>query len=96
MGRRVVDRTVIPLDNATLWQNKKDKKYLYKDKTNKRKGKIVLKNGKATFSAKKLSLTEGNDFRLLTNVPVAVNAGDVSIVSTIPLDKKGKYKAPKE
>jgi len=95
-GLLQVDRTVVPMDTASLWLNKKDKKYYYKDKTNKRSAKIKLKNGKAVFAAKKLSLTEDEDYRPSTDVPIAVNAGDVSIVGTFPLDKKGKYKAPKD
>ncbi len=94
-GLMQVDGTVIPFYNEALWQNKKDKKYLYKDKTNKRKGNIILKKGKAKFSAKKLTLTEGDDYHVSTNIPFAVNAGEVSIAEIIPLDKKGKYKAPK-
>jgi len=87
VGLLQVDRTVVPMDTANLWLNKKDK-------TNKRVAKIKLKNGKAALAAKKLSLTEGDDYRQSTDVPIAVNAGDTSIVGTFPLDKKGRYKAP--
>jgi hypothetical protein len=88
-----IDRTVIPLDTASLWVNKKDKKYLYKDKTTKRSAKIILKKGKATFAAKKLSLSEGDDYRVTNTVPVGINAGDTSVAGTFVIDEKGRYRA---
>ena len=92
-GLAQIDRTVIPLDTESLWVNKKDKKYLYKDKTTKRSAKIILKKGKATFAAKKLSLSEGDDYRVTNTVPVGINAGDTSIAETFFIDEKGRYKA---
>jgi hypothetical protein len=92
-GLVMVDRTVVPLDTASLWVNKKDKKYLYKDKTNKRSAKITLKNGKAKCAAKKLALSEGDDYRVTNTVPVGINAGDTSIAGTFFIDEKGRYKA---
>ncbi len=90
-----IDKTAFVLSDTNLWSNKKDKKYIYKDKANKLSAKITVKNKKVKFSAKKLSLTEGSDYTLNTNVPVVVNFGNETVVETIQLDAKGKYKAPR-
>ena len=90
-----IDKTTFELSNTNLWTNKKDKKYIYKDKTEKITAKATVKNEKVKFSAKKLSLKEGIDYALNTNVPVAVNFGDQTIVETIQFDAKGKFKGVK-
>jgi hypothetical protein len=91
----VIDGVSLPLEGAQLWQNKNNKKYLYRDKNSKRKAKVVLKNGKGAFVAKRLELVAGEDYQVDVDVPVGVNIGDESIVGVIRLDRKGGYKAPK-
>lgn len=88
-----VDNTVFKLGNTNLWINKKGKKYFYKDKINKLTAKIIVKKKKCNFSAKKLNLIEGTDYRLNTNVNVIVNFGDQTLIETIQFDNKGKFKA---
>jgi len=90
-----VDNVFMTLDDANLWSDKKGKKYMYKDKANKRTAKFIVKNQKGKFAAKKLQLNEGTDYRLNTNVPVIINAGNRTLIDTIQFDEKGKYKAPK-
>jgi len=90
-----IDNVFMTLDDANLWSDKKGKKYMYKDKANKRTAKFIVKNQKGKFSAKKLQLVEGTDYRLNTNVPVIINAGNRTLIDTIQFDEKGKYKAPK-
>jgi len=90
-----IDNTIFKLSATNLWSNKKDKKYIYKDKQQKISAKITVKNKKAKFSAKKLQLVEGTDYRLNTNVTVVVNFGNQTLVESVQFDKKGKYKAPK-
>ena len=90
-----IDNTVFKLGDTNLWSDKKGKKYFYKDKINKVTAKITVKNKKSKFSAKKLQLVEGTDYRLNTNVTVVVNFGDKTLVETIQFDKKGKYKSSK-
>ena len=87
-----VDNVLFTLNNADYWINKKNKKYIYKDKANKITSKITVKNGKAKFSAKKLNLSENTDYTLNTNINVIVNFGDYTLMETIELDEKGKYK----
>ncbi len=83
------------LDNTNFWTDKKGKKYIYKDKENKRTAKFVVKNQKGKFSAKKMLLDEGTDYTLMTNINVVINVGNQTLVETIQFDKKGKYKVPK-
>ena len=90
-----VDNSIFNLDVTNFWVNKKDKKYSYKDKINKINAKIIVKKMKASFNAKKLSLNQGTDYNLNTNVSVVVNFGNKTLVDTIQFDEKGKYKAAK-
>ena len=90
-----IDKATFDLSNTNLWSNKKGKKYIYKDKANKITAKATVKNEKVKFSAKKLSLKEGSDYTLNTNVQVVVNFGDQTIVETIQFDAKGKFKGVK-
>ncbi len=90
-----VDKAVFALSETNFWSDKKGKKYIYKDKASKITAKHIVKNKKGKFSAKKLSLTQGTDYALNTNVPVVVNFGNETIVETIQFDAKGKYKAAK-
>jgi hypothetical protein len=94
-GMVQVGSLLFPLDVAAAWQNKKDKKFMYNDKVIKRKAKMVVKNEKGMFSAKKLSLVENADYFPGTNVIVIINMGRVTMMETVPLDDKGKYKRPK-
>ncbi len=90
-----IDNIFMSLDDASLWSDKKGKKFIYKDKANKCTAKYVVKNAKGNFKAKKLLLVEGTDYRLNTNITVVINVGNQTMVNTIQLDEKGKYKAPK-
>ena len=90
-----VDNVFMTLGDANLWSDKNGKKYMYKDKANKRTAKFVVKNQKGNFKAKKLQLVEGTDYRLNTNVSVVINAGNQTMIDTIQFDAKGKYKAPR-
>ena len=94
-GILVFDKAVIPLDDAALWRDKKSKRYVYKNKADKSRAKIVVKKERGSFSAKGLSLFPGTDYHTGTNIPVIINAGNVTMFDLITLDKKGKYKAPK-
>jgi hypothetical protein len=94
-GLALVDGIALQLDDPSLWINKKDKKFMYNDKTRKQKAKVVVKSGKGSVSAKKLQLTGGTDYRMEVPVPVGVNMGDESVAEIVTLDRKGKYKAPK-
>ncbi|MCK5851527.1 PD40 domain-containing protein [bacterium] len=90
-----IDNTFFTLGDTNLWSDKKGRKYMYKDKVNKISAKITTKNKKGKFSAKKLNLTQGTDYRLNTNVNVVVNFGDRTIIESVHFDNKGKYKASK-
>ncbi len=94
-GIMVFDKAIMTLDDAALWHNKKDKRYNYKNKADKRRAKIVIKKDLGSFSVKGLSLFPGTDYRTGTNIPVIVNAGNITIFDSITLNAKGKYKAPK-
>jgi hypothetical protein len=92
----VIDGVSVPFADAALWQSPNGKKsIIYKDKALKRKVKLVLKNGKGIFAAKRLELVEGQDYRVDETVAMGLNCGSHSIVGTIDLDRKGKYNAPK-
>jgi len=90
-----IENISLPLDDANFWSDKKGKKFMYKDKEKKLTAKIVVKNQNGKFTAKKLQLIEGTDYRLMTNIPVVINVGNQTIINTIEFDEKGKYKAPK-
>jgi len=90
-----IDNIFMPLDDVNFWSDKKGKKFMYKDKENKRTAKIVVKSQNGKFTAKKLELNEGTDYRLMTNIPVVINIGNQTLINTIEFDEKGKYTAPK-
>jgi hypothetical protein len=90
-----LDRIAIPLDDAALWRDRKGKKYLYVDKARKFKTVIAKKKQKAKFVARKLALIEGTDYRTETEIFAAYNAGEVTVLEQIVLDRKGKYTVPK-
>ena len=91
-----VDQVVLPLNSTGLWTDKKGKKYMYKNKELGLKAKLVVKNGKGSFSAKGLSLVEGDDYHVGQPIPVTVHVTRESVLETLTLDAKGKYKAPKD
>jgi len=94
-GMVQVNSLLFPLDIAAAWQNKKGKKFMYNDKVLKRKAKMVVKNEKGMFSAKKLTLVENADYFPGTNALVIINMGRVTMMEMVPLDEKGKYKRVK-
>jgi hypothetical protein len=91
-----VDQVVLPFNSTGLWRDKKGKKYMYKNKETGLKAKLVVKKGKGSFSAKNLSLVEGDDYHVGQPIPVTVHVTGQSVLRTLTLDEKGKYKAPKE
>jgi hypothetical protein len=94
-GMVQINSLIFPLDNASAWQNKKDKKFMYNDKVLKRKAKMIVKNEKGMISAKKLTLVENEDYFPGTNALVIINMGRVTMMEMVPLDEKGKYKRDK-
>jgi Tol biopolymer transport system component len=94
-GMLKVDQTTLEFNTMGLWQNRKGKKYMYKNKELGLKAKLVVKKGKGSFKAKNLNLTEGTDYRVNQPISVTLHVTGESIIDTITLDDKGKYKAPK-
>jgi hypothetical protein len=85
------------LDESAFWTDKKGKKYQYKDKKLKWKVSFKVKNNKGKVSLRKPIIFPGTTVVSTNQVPIAINAGDMTLVEIITPDTKGKYKykAPK-